>query len=98
MKTGAVQATGTVQSLREAAHLPLRFELQLAEGAQAPLEQALAGLGLAALPHEGRAVALDCPRESKMAVLAAIAALGSRITDLRVREPSLEDIFLGYSA
>jgi Cu-processing system ATP-binding protein len=46
----------------------------------------------------GRGVSLQCPRESKMAVLAALTALGSRITDLRLREPSLEDIFLGYSS
>jgi hypothetical protein len=33
-----------------------------------------------------------------MAVLGALAALGGCITDLRVREPSLEDVFLGYAS
>jgi Cu-processing system ATP-binding protein len=98
MKAGRIQACGTVQSLREAAHLPLWFELELAAGAQASLEGALTGLGVQPLHREGDAFSLQCPRESKMAVLAALAALGSRVRDLRLREPSLEDIFLGYSS
>jgi Cu-processing system ATP-binding protein len=93
-----VQAIGTVQSLREAAHLPLCFELEVAAGAHDSVDDAVAPLGVRAVREPGRAVSLQCPRESKMAVLAALSALGTRITDLRVREPSLEDIFLGYSS
>ncbi|MHA7152431.1 ABC transporter ATP-binding protein, partial [Burkholderia pseudomallei] len=32
-----------------------------------------------------------------MAALAALAPLGARIVDLRIHEPSLEDMFLGYA-
>jgi Cu-processing system ATP-binding protein len=98
MRSGRIQAIGTVQQLREAAHLPLCFELQLAAGAQASLDTALDGLAVRSVAQEGNGVAVHCPRESKMAVLGAISALGARITDLRVREPSLEDVFLGYSS
>jgi Cu-processing system ATP-binding protein len=98
MKTGRIHASGTVQSLREAAHLPLRLEVDLAEGAGSCLQEALSGLPVRTLPQDGPAVRVDCPRESKMAVLGALAALGGRITDLRVHEPSLEDVFLGYSS
>ena len=98
MKSGLVQATGTVQSLREAAHLPLRLELELAAGGEARLDGALHGLAVRTTQQPGGAVCLDCPREHKMAVLGALAALGSCITDLRVREPSLEDVFLGYAS
>ncbi|MCH2242980.1 MAG: ABC transporter ATP-binding protein, partial [Aquabacterium sp.] len=38
---------------------------------------------------------VDCPREAKMAALAAIAALGARVHDLHIHEPSLEDVFFG---
>jgi Cu-processing system ATP-binding protein len=98
LKSGRVQARGTVQSLREAAHLPLCFELEVEAGAHASIDEAVAPLGVRAQRQAGRGVSLQCPRESKMAVLAALTALGSRITDLRLREPSLEDIFLGYSS
>ncbi|GAB3667104.1 ABC transporter ATP-binding protein [Ramlibacter alkalitolerans] len=98
MKSGRVQACGTVQALREAAHLPLRFELELAEGDEHCVQGALHGLGLPALRRQGGTVSVDCPRASKMAVLRALSALGSQVSDLRVREPSLEDIFLGYAS
>jgi Cu-processing system ATP-binding protein len=98
MKTGRIQATGTVQQLREAAHLPLCFELQLAAGAHSSVDSALDGLAVRAVRQQGNGVSVQCPRESKMAVLGALSALGERITDLRVREPSLEDVFLGYSS
>jgi Cu-processing system ATP-binding protein len=98
MKAGRIHATGTVQSLREAAHLPLRLELELADGTQPRLAGALDGLGVRTVRQDGGAVCLDCPRENKMAVLGALASLGAGITDLRVREPSLEDVFLGYAA
>jgi Cu-processing system ATP-binding protein len=98
MRTGRIHATGTVQELREAAHLPLRFELQLARDAHASLDTALEGLAAHAVPQPGNAVAVHCQREAKMAVLGALSALGALVTDLRVREPSLEDVFLGYSS
>lgn len=96
MRSGLVQAIGTVQQLREAAHLPLCFELELAAGTC--LDDALDGLAARAVRRGGNAVSVQCQRESKMAVLGALSALGERITDLRVREPSLEDVFLGYSS
>jgi Cu-processing system ATP-binding protein len=98
MRSGRIQSEGTVQQLREAAHLPLCFELQLAGDSHASVDAALAGLAARAVPQQGNAVAVHCQREAKMAVLGALAALGALVTDLRVREPSLEDVFLGYSS
>ena len=40
---------------------------------------------------------LRCPRTHKMAVLAALAPLGARVQDLKMLEPSLEDVFFGFS-
>jgi len=33
-----------------------------------------------------------------MAVLAALAPLGTRVRDLKLLEPSLEDVFFGFAA
>ena len=40
---------------------------------------------------------LRCPRTHKMAVLAALAPLGARVQDLKMLEPSLEDVFFGFA-
>lgn len=36
---------------------------------------------------------VDCPRGSKMAVLGALAPLGTALQDLQIQEPSLEDVY-----
>lgn len=97
MKMGKIQALGTVQSLREDMDLPLIIQIRMQPGAQGDLSTALAPLNL------GETVAVDgtalvrCPRETKMAVLSILAGLDGKVADLHVREPSLEEVFLGYS-
>ena len=44
MKTGRIQASGTVQSLREALKLPLHIQVILRAGAEIPLRTALQGI------------------------------------------------------
>lgn len=96
MKTGKIQAIGTVQSLREKMALPLRFELRLEEGSQDELRRVVAALEGAELSMEGERFTVYCQREAKMQVLKTLAALNGRVTDLNICEPSLEDVFLGY--
>jgi Cu-processing system ATP-binding protein len=97
MKSGRVQALGTVQELREAMALPLWFELRLAAGAEPSLHAALSAVDVREVRVQGDTAAVHCARQAKMSVLQALSSLGARITDLRVRESSLEDVFLGYS-
>ena len=97
MRTGRIQALGTVQSLREQLQLPLWFDVTLAGGASQALRRALAGLAVGEFEAQGDRVSLRCRREAKMAVLGALASLEGKVLDLRLREPSLEDVFLGYS-
>ncbi|HYD78126.1 ABC transporter ATP-binding protein [Ramlibacter sp.] len=95
---GRVRATGSVQELRERLQLPLRLEVEFGAGSAAAVERALAGLPLAQARWEPGALQAQLPREAKMPVLAALAALGSTVADLRIHEPSLEDVFFGCSA
>ncbi|HEY9397864.1 MAG TPA: ABC transporter ATP-binding protein [Burkholderiales bacterium] len=99
MKTGRIQALGTVASLREEMNLPLWFELRVAPEAQDAVRSALAHLdiGTTNTDTDGDRITVHCPRAAKMAVLEALSGFGGRIADLNIREPSLEDVFLGYS-
>ena len=97
MSAGKIQAVGSVQALREQVRMPLSLTLHLAPADAQQAQQALAALaGVQTLViPEGLHIA--CPRESKMAVLAAVTALGARLLDLTIAEPSLEDVFFGFS-
>ena len=97
MRTGKIQALGTVHSLREELNLPLDFQLILQPGAEEALRQALANQPAASVQFNGTMAHVRCPRERKMTMLNALAALDSVVLDLHIKEPSLEDVFLGYS-
>lgn len=97
MKMGKIQALGTVQSLREEMDLPLIMHISMQPGTLGDLRSALLPFGLGEIVEEGGKVQVRCPRSTKMAVLSIIAALDGKVADLHVREPSLEDVFLGYS-
>ncbi len=95
LASGRLQAVGSVQALRERTGLPLIVEIDLPEAGREAAAQALreaTGVQPEALPGGLR---LHCPRERKMALLAALAPLGAH--DLRLQEPSLEDMFFGIS-
>ena len=97
MSAGKIQAVGSVQALREQTQMPLVFEVQLDATDIAAVAQALAsatGAQPEALPNGLR---LRCPRTQKMAVLAALAPFGARVIDLKMLEPSLEDVFFGFA-
>ena len=97
MSAGKIQAVGSVQALREQTQMPLVFELQLgAEDAPAVAQalEAVTGTSPETLPTGLR---LRCPRAQKMVVLAALAPFGARVHDLKMLEPSLEDVFFGFA-
>lgn len=98
LASGRVRAIGSVQSLRERMQLPLRLEVQVASDAVERVNQALAPLAVSDLAWRGDRLEARLPREAKMTVLGALTALGSAVTDLRVHEPSLEDVFFGCAA
>jgi Cu-processing system ATP-binding protein len=97
MAAGKVQATGTVQALREQMDLPLWFDVRVAPEDFEAVRNALGSLPVGAVEaHDGH-IAVQCSRDAKMAVIAALAALNGKVRDLTVREPSLEDVFFGFS-
>ena len=97
MAAGKVQATGTVQALREQMDLPLWFDVRVAPEDFEAVRNALGGLPVGAIEARDGRVAVQCARDAKMAVIAALAALNGKVRDLTVREPSLEDVVFGFS-
>ncbi|MEO7400039.1 MAG: ABC transporter ATP-binding protein [Polaromonas sp.] len=97
MSAGKIQALGSVQELREQTHMPLVFELQLAAGDLPAVAQALVHVTGATPEPAPMGLRLACRRELKMAVLGALAPFGARVLDIKMQEPSLEDVFIGFS-
>lgn len=97
MAAGKVQALGSVQQLRERMALPLMLDVRASESGAAAVRDALAGLPVREAQWQGTRVQARCPREAKMPVLAALMALGACVLDLKVHEPSLEDVFFGFA-
>lgn len=96
MKSGKLQALGTVQELREAVDLPLMIRVRLT-GSTEPLHNVLQGLAIEMPLIDGPDSIIRCHRAAKMDILQRLGTLGSAVEDVTVREPSLEDVFLGYS-
>jgi Cu-processing system ATP-binding protein len=97
MAEGRIRAIGTVQALREQMDLPLWFEVRIAPEHFDAVRTALDHLPISAIEARDGYLSLQCRRETKMAVLEALATLDGRVLDLHVREPSLEDVFFGFS-
>ncbi len=97
MTAGKIQATGTVQALREQMDLPLWFTVRVAPEDFEAVRAALGHLPVGAIEAHDDHVTVQCQREVKMAVIEALATLNGRVRDLSVREPSLEDVFFGFS-
>jgi Cu-processing system ATP-binding protein len=97
MKMGKIHALGTVQSLRDKMALPLIMHITMQPGTIADLQEALVPLGLTGSELPDGVVIVHCPHDIKMKVLTLLSGMGSKVKDLHLREPSLEDLFLGYS-
>ena len=97
LTAGEIQALGTVQELRDQLHMPLTFEVDVS-AQDAPLIaahlQQSHGFDAQITPYGLR---LQCDRARKVEVLSALTSLGAVVTDIRMRMPSLEDVFFGLS-
>ena len=97
MREGEIQATGTVHALREQMGLPLWFELALDAGTEDALRGALGAVPGCELQAGDGVARVYCSRSEKMRVLGLLGAQPG-VRDIQMREPSLEDVFLGYAS
>ena len=96
MKSGKLHAMGSVQELREAVNLPLVMRLRMQCSSEV-LNLVLQDVALEQLTVDGQNAMIRCHRTHKMDILCRLATLGDAIEDIVVKEPSLEDVFLGYA-
>lgn len=97
MVSGKVQAVGTVHSLREAKALPVWIHVYADVADHDHIRHTVAGVPIEIVEERDGYLALQCPRELKMKALAALTTATGKVHDLIVREPSLEDVFFGFS-
>jgi Cu-processing system ATP-binding protein len=95
MSAGKLQACGSVQALREALDLPLAFDVAVRDDAEPDLRAVLTPFAIEPDIRDGRA-RFRCARGAKVGVLAALSGLGQRLLDVTLKEPTLEDVYLGY--
>ena len=97
MANGKIQAVGSVQALRDQVQLPLNMLLKLAP---ADVAVAIAAMGAIAGVRStacAEGLRVQCPREAKIPVLTALTSIGAALMDVQMYEPSLEDVFFGFS-
>lgn len=97
MAAGKLLAVGSVQALRDQMRMPLSLALRLAPHDVVAAQAVLGTVAGVSSVGSAEGLRVSCPREAKMAVLGALAGLGSRLLDLHIHEPSLEDVFFGFS-
>lgn len=97
MKTGKIQALGTVQGLRDELNLAPGIRVTMKDGAEDALRKVLSAYQMIGMEVEGATAYLRCERNQKMAVLGALSALTGQVLDIHITEPSLEDVFMGYA-
>lgn len=96
MKHGRMEAVGTVQALRESLDLPMHFRVDMRAQGQTALQRAMAEFEGCRCELAGDRALIYCHQNDKLAVLGILAAMSDQISDIQMREPSLEDVFLGY--
>ncbi len=95
MKMGRIDALGTMQSLRERADIPLRLQIDLRGGDADTVRRLLRQAGATEVNGGDGMISARCARQRKMEALRALASLPA-VVDIQIREPTLEDVFLGY--
>ncbi|WP_253700019.1 ABC transporter ATP-binding protein [Cupriavidus pauculus] len=95
LRHGKVQALGTVAALRGRHQLPLRLRVRIVPGTLRLIQRRLEALPEVAMYGAGPMLCLVCPPDTCMTL---VGLLADCLDDLRIDEPTLEDVFFGMEA
>ncbi len=93
LSAGKVRALGTVEQLRREAELPVRLVIYPRAGSNGALESALDQLAPDSLVRDGERLVASVSQAQKMTFLSRLNGLGDAILDLRIEEPTLEEVY-----
>ncbi|MEJ7804569.1 MAG: ABC transporter ATP-binding protein [Telluria sp.] len=93
LDAGKVAALGTLAELRAQHVLPSTIDVRLRAGQGVLAAGVLAHLDGVVVKHDADHASISCPAAQKAPVLALLAPM---LLEVTIREPSLEDLFLGY--
>jgi Cu-processing system ATP-binding protein len=96
LTSGRVAAQGTISQLRAQLVLPSVIEVTLHPGYQQQLHGAFAATEGLDMRMDDDVARISCAPSEKVAVLQLLATMTHAVRDISIREPSLEDLFLGY--
>jgi len=95
LANGKVQAIGSIDALRARHDMPLQFRVRIVPGTLPMIRRRLETLPEVQIQGDGVNVVLACPRSCKMAL---VSLLADCVDDLRIDEPTLENVFFGAEA
>ncbi|HTN67366.1 MAG TPA: ABC transporter ATP-binding protein [Burkholderiaceae bacterium] len=94
--SGRVAAQGSLAELRRKTVLPSVIRVKPKPGCALPAREVFASLPGLSLKEAADGLLIGCAVEQKIPVLGILAGFSDAIADIAIREPSLEDLFLGY--
>lgn len=93
MRDGKLAAFGDLEALRRDAGLPV---IVRAKGDGTAISGKLNGAFHKIVGPDRRSIEIDCPQNQKMTLLRRLAECGDICSDVEVRQPSLDDLYLFY--
>jgi Cu-processing system ATP-binding protein len=95
MKSGRLEACGTLDELYQQAALPLRLQIAVAPGLAARVAERLGSSAPISEVSE-TSLSLDCYNGDKMALIRRISDLGDLVQDLQIKPPRLDEVYNHY--
>jgi Cu-processing system ATP-binding protein len=97
LSNGSVKAIGTEDDLHKKLQLPVRVVLHPAVASNGEVVKALQALGSASIVSQNGRVIVKVSQQHKVQFLADLARLDAIVQDVRIEEPSLEEVLLETS-
>ncbi len=95
LNSGSVVADGTLAGLSQARTVHSRISLEAMPHICDQIEEIFAH-DLAVNRHTARLLSLTCERNRKIPILNSIYAMGLELIDIRISDPTLEEVFSAY--